>query len=674
MVATTAISSAFSLPVAYIGPGAGFAVVGSFLILFAALALALLSLLALPVRLVANLFRKRAKGRFRKVAVLGLDGLDPRRAARLMDAGMLPNLARLRDTGHFGPLQSTCPPISPVAWSTFATGVNPGKHAIYDFLSRDPATYLPILSSARIGTTSRGKPDVRLLRRSRTFWSLLGERGVSCAALRVPISFPPEPFPGLALSAMCTPDLRGTQGEFTCFQAEPVSQTTGGLRIQIDASSQKIALPLPGPSDSKPVTLYLLPSTSTLVLPDRTSIPLREGEFTPWVSLSFKVGKGLRAQTAKAIARFLPVSLAPETFRLYVTPLNIDPAHPAMPISHPSAFSVYLSKLLGPFATLGLAEDTWALSEGVLDDAAFKTQALDIHAERTAQWLEMLRRTRRGLVTCVFDISDRMQHMFMSPNGTASETASIGGVASASPESSDAELDALYARCDELVGLTLAELGPKDLLIVLSDHGFTSFRRCVHVNAWLRDNGYLAPLDPSAPTEYLRNVDWSKTRAYAFGLSGIFLNLKGREANGIVAQGAEADALRSEIAEKLKQLRDPDTNAPVCRDVYIADSTYSGPYVNQAPDLVVGWYSGYRHSWETAVGRVDGDAVVADNPKHWRGDHCVDRREVPGSLFASRPLDFGGRPPHIMDVAPTMLSLWNIPAPGYMDGEKWTIR
>jgi predicted AlkP superfamily phosphohydrolase/phosphomutase len=678
---------------AYIGPGAGFAVIGSFAILFAALFLGGLTLLSLPFRLVLSLFRRRPAGQFRRCVVIGFDGMDPRRATALMDAGRLPNLARLRDSGMFAPLGSTCPPISPVAWSTFATGVNPGKHNIFDFLSRDLRTCLPELSSVRIVDDAvpagmeacrhgpgripgrggwllrppilRLRPKCQLLRKSRPFWCLLGERGVFSTILRVPVTFPPERFRGLSLSAMCTPDVRGTQGEFTVFQSAPVAgSATGGRRIQVCvepcvAARHRVRTALPGPrlrgrESSVPLevtwesgaTPATSPSHATLRICGQRVV-LRAGAFSPWVRITFRSG----FTRVHAICRFLLVERVPG-FRLYVTPLNIDPEHPAMPVSWPNAYSIYLAKRHGLFATLGLAEDTWALTEGVIDEDAFRQQVSDIHAERTAMFLDALRRTRRGLCACVFDITDRIQHTFM--RNAEGQT--------------NLPIDEAYAACDRLVGETQQLLGPQDVLFVLSDHGFTTFTRGVNVNAWLREQGYLAVREGAGEEDCLRNVDWSRTRAYSFGLAGLHLNLQGRESRGIVLPGAGAQALKDELAARLAELRDPATGRPAVRQVYDAARVYSGPYAGNAPDLVIGWRGGYRHSWETAVGRTDGP-VFADNPGKWSGDHCVDRDEVPGVLFCSRKLGLPARGAHLADLAPTILGLWRIPAPSYMDGE-----
>ncbi len=659
---------------AYIGPGAGFAVMGSFLIFIGALLLGLLILLSLPFRLLFSLFIRRARGRFKRVVIVGLDGMDPRRAKRLMDAGRLPRLKALAEAGHFSPLGSTCPPISPVAWSTFATGVNPGKHQIFDFLSRDLTTCLPLLSSTRITTTKDGGIEAKLLRKSKPFWHILSEKRVSCTALRMPISFPPEPSQGRSLAAMCTPDLRGTQGEFTVFTAAVDSaKTTGGKRLQAQIAGNSASGMLPGPTiDGQVLQIPFKvawkncgPSTRAVLSIAGRKHRVQLGRYSPWIALTFKRGR----TKVHGIARFLLKGVAGE-FCLYVTPLNLDPAHPDMPLSWPKSFSIYLAKLIGPYATLGLAEDTWGLSEGVLSDDDFETQTRDIHTEREAMFFESLRLIRRGFLVCVFDITDRMQHMFIRrpPQPDPEKPLAVD-------EEADERINRVYELCDALIGRTMRKLGKKDLLLVLSDHGFTAFRRCVHLNAWLRDNGYLVE-KPEAlrkqDSDYFANVDWERTRAYSFGLAGVYLNLKGREARGIVSPGAEAAALTAELRDKLAELSDPLTGKRIIRTVYEGAKVYSGPYTANAPELIIGWRSGYRHSWETAVGATGGE-VFSDNEDKWCGDHCMDRLEVPGVLFCNRRIAWEDHPPHLADFAPSMLKLWNIEPPRYMDGKAWTI-
>jgi predicted AlkP superfamily phosphohydrolase/phosphomutase len=670
------------LSLAYIGPGAGMAFLGSFLILAVALGLALLSLLTWPFRCIAlwvKRLRRGVQAKVQRVVVVGLDGLDPGRVRTLMQAGRLPNFQKLGEEGTFTELGTTLPPISPVAWSTFMTGVNPGKHNIFDFLNRDLRTYCPELSSARVTTGNRwnmlaalglGSGPVRLLRKSQPFWKILGDHGVFSTILRVPITFPPERFFGLSLSAMCTPDLRGTQGSYTLFSTDATEceSSLGGLRVHVTCTANRISsrltgppnLPGKSPSDlDVPFTLDINPSQQRgqLRICGQT-VPLKLAEYSDWVRLTFRAGL---FQSVRGLCRFRIEQLTPHV-RIYVTPVNIDPERPALPISHPLYYSIYLAKLHDAFATLGLAEDTWGLNTGAIGEDAFLEQAYSIHAEREAMFFEALRRTRTGLCACVFDASDRIQHMFYrftTPDHPCRPT----------PEETRhaAVIDEMYERMDDLVGRVGKAIGPDTLLLVLSDHGFCDFSRAVHLNAWLRAEGYLVLEPESSGGEYLDGVDWSRTRAYAFGLAGIYINQVGRESQGIVAAGDEAANVRAEIAVKLRHLTDPDrSHKPAIREVYDSRNCYQGPYAENGPDLVVGYHPGYRASWDTAVGRSAGE-TLSDNTRRWSGDHCVDPSAVPGVLFCNRRLRHNEC--SIVDLAPTILDLFGVAAPAYMDGK-----
>lgn len=665
---------------AYIGPGAGITFLGSFFILLAALGLLVVSLLTWPLRFLYLWIRRRGKHRQAlagRVVVVGLDGFDAGRVRRLMDSGRLPNFQKLAQTGTFTPLGTTLPPITPVAWSSFQTGVNPGKHNIFDFLNRDLRTYLPELSAARVVEgQSRGwrrwfgggGATVRMLRKSQPFWKILGEHGVFSTILRVPITFPPERFFGLSLSAMSTPDLRGTQGSFTLFTTDPdeAHATTGGLRIHVNRSGNRVEALLPGPPKpgvGQPVDYQTL--LRIRIFEDRQQIELRAGKErleipvgreSPWLRVEFRVGPFTKVS---GLCRFRLESLRPH-FRLYVSPIHLDPERPAMPISHPLYFSVYLAKLHDSFGTLGLAEDTWALNSGVVGEEAFLEQTWAIHDERERMFFDSLRRMQRGLTVCVFDGPDRIQHMFYRhdvPDHPANRNRDT--------QKHRDVIDGMYARMDELIGRVAAELHEKDVLFVLSDHGFCNFSRGVNLNHWLREHGYLTPKENVESGEYFAGVDWSRTKAYAFGLSGIYINQQGREGQGIVP-ATEAAALRDEIVRKLTGLRDDERNCRAILQVHDCHREYQGPYVVNGPDLVIGYEKGYRASWENAVGQIDGP-LFHDNDRPWSGDHCVDPSLVPGVLFVNRKLSSTAGI-SILDLAPTILRLFGVPFPAYFDG------
>ncbi len=668
---------------AYIGPGAGFAFLTSFFLLFSSLMISCFLLLTWPLRALVRWLRRRkayARGSVRRVVILGLDGLDPTLCEQFMADGELPHLTRLRAQGSFARLRTTSPSISPVAWSSFSTGVNPGRHGIYDFLSRDPRTYLPRLSSTDIGQASRrltlgryaiplGKPRCKLLRKSQPFWKVLGDHGIFSTILRVPITFPPERFHGVLLSGMCVPDLKGTQGTFTFYTSHPDGPNahTGGNRIPVTVDGTRIQSYIPGPINSLSARGEELRLAFNLTL-DRDAegaelevsgrrFRLRQGEYSEWIPLRFKAAPGVRVH---GIARFYLKQVAPHV-ALYLSPVNIDPEKPALPLSHPPVYSIYLAKLLGKFATLGLAEDTWALNERVLDEEAFLTQCELTHAERERMFFQALATTRRGLCVCVFDMPDRVQHMFFRYlNGPPP------GAPSADSQKYRHVIRDLYRRMDVLVGRALAALDEETVLIVMSDHGFTSFRRGVNLNTWLNRNGYLALKDGAHGSEWLQGVDWAGTRAYAMGLGGLYINLKGREARGIVTRGPEYETLKQELVRRLSGLQDDETGEVAIREVFDSAALYTGPYRDEAPDLIVGYAEGYRASWESVVGKVGGRAFE-ENRKSWGGDHCVDPRLVPGVLFCNRAIQ--GENPSIMDLAPTVLALFGVDGPSYLDGK-----
>lgn len=669
---------------AYIGPGAGFAFVSSLLALIGSFILAFFSLLSFPVRLIIRLLKGKSAGRpvFKRVVILGLDGLDPVLYKKFSDAGKLPNLGKLSETGGFSRLQTTCPPISPVAWSTFATGVNPGKHNIFDFLSRNPVTYLPVLSSSKVEGPSRtlkigpfviplGKPRLQFLRKSKSFWTILGEHGIFSQILRVPITFPPERFHGTMLSAMCTPDLRGTQGSFSHYsdRTDTEAAYTGGNRMALTPAeaSGRLSGVIIGPDNSFrpdagpleiPFTVTRDPENDAAVRLEvqKTAIHLGTEQFSDWIPLKFRAGP---LMVVRGMVQFYVKSTDP-SLELYMSPVNIDPEQPALPVSHPFFFSTYLAKRLGRYATLGLAEDTWALNEEVLDETAFLTHAYRIHEERRAQFLHLLDKKHAGVLAAVFDGTDRIQHTFFRYLDD-DHPANRGRDRTAHRHA----IEDIYAAADRLVGETMDRIDDDTLLLVLSDHGFTSFRRGINLNTWLREKGYLSLADDDLSRDYLQNVDWSATKAYASGLAGIYLNLRGREKQGIVSPDGEADELLAEIAAALEGLIDPLSGKKVVSAAFISRKKYNGPYRNSGPDIIVGYQHGYRVSWKAAVGGTDMH-VFEDNIKHWSGDHCVDHRLLPGVLFSNHRFVKDG--PAMHDIAPTVLSLFGITPPRHMDG------
>ena len=671
---------------AYIGPGAGFAVGGSLLVIFTATLSAILALLTWPIRYLFRWIKGRkafARSRVKKFVVLGLDGMDHALATKFIAEGKLPNFKKLQDQGTFKPLHTTVPSISPVAWSSFQTGVNPGKHNIFDFLTRDKHTYMPKLSSVEIhGPTKTinigkyqfgiGKADIRLLRKSIPFWKILGDNGIFSNVLRVPITFPPEKFYGVSLSGMCVPDLRGTQGMFSYYTTNKSTngEHTGGERFLVERigntiKSEVIGSENPMRTDGSimkmPFEVTINDENSAKIKINGNTYDLQKDNYTDWIQLKFKVAPGTKVN---GICKFLLINAEPE-FELYMTPINIDPEKPVMPITHPAVFSTYLAKKQGSFATLGLAEDSWALNEKVLVDEGFIEQCIGMDIEREKMFFDSLDKVDHGLCVCVFDGTDRIQHTFWRDIDDSHPARDQNS------EGRDAITD-LYKRMDELVGRTMEKCQDDDtVFMIISDHGFNSFRRGVDLNRWLEQEGYLKVKEEKRGEKYLTSVDWSQTKAFAIGLTGMFLNIKGRESQGIVEEGEEAEKLRDEIQAKLSKLVDPDTGGSAVLNVYNALKVYRGPYKGEAPDLIVGYNKGYRASWETAIGEVT-ESVFHDNTKAWSGDHCMDPSLVPGVLFCNRKVDTERC--RLMDIGPTVLDMFGVDIPGHMDGKKLAVQ
>lgn len=676
-----------ALPLAYIGPGAGIALVGSFLAVLGALLSAFLVIATWPIRRVFYALRgtrSRHKARTKRVVILGLDGLEPTLTEQFLEEGLLPHLAKLKEQGGYQRLRTTCPPLSPVAWSSFATGSNPGKHNIFDFISRDSNSYRPTMSSVRIREPKRvwklgkyviplSKPEITGLRKSKPFWTVLSESRIFSAVLRVPITFPPDRFSGIQLAAMCVPDLLGSQGTFSYHADHGQEGAThdsdaGGQRILVDRVGREIHSYLKGPENSlradRPdlrIPFVVVPAQGkrpAFLRLAGQSIPLPLAQYTPWVRVAFAVGPGVKVH---GICRFF-LKRFDDGFEMYCSSIQIDPDKPVMPISHPTVYSSYLARQQGPFATLGLAEDTWSLSEGLMDEDAFLRQAYDIHAERESMFFDALGKVRRGMVVCVFDGPDRIQHMFwrfLEPDHPALR----GRMNSHAGAIRD-----MYRRMDELVGRTMQTINADTTLIVMSDHGFTSFQRGVDLNAWLRDEGYLYLLDGAHASDriYLADVDWNRTKAYAIGLAGIFVNEAGREPQGIVQPGDEKQALVREIVAKLTGIRDTHCDKLAVHEAMPREAVYRGPYTEAAPDILVGYAPGYRVSWDAAVGKTSPE-VFCDNRKAWSGDHCIHPDLIPGVLFTNMALD-PNKPARIIDIAPTALDLLGVAKPSYMDG------
>jgi predicted AlkP superfamily phosphohydrolase/phosphomutase len=618
----------------------------------------------------------------KKVIVIGLDGLEPKIVEPMLDRGELPNLSRVRDLGGYSKVRTTYPAQTPVAWSTFATGTNPGGHGIFDFIRRDPQTYLPDLALNRYEQKSAFLPPRAVnYRRGVTVWNLLTDAGIPSVVLRCPCTYPPDNVNGRTLSGMGVPDLRGGLGTATFYTSES-GVTPGEGENVIELSSKPdgmIETHIIGPRNLKrdsarPVDLTFAirltvdRSSRRIIVHsdgDPANLEVQEAEWSDWLRIKFKSGM---LQSVRGMLRFFLVRLEPE-IELYASPVNFDPMAPMFPISSPWEYASELSRKVGTFYTTGMVEDHNGLSNGRFGESAYLDQCERVVREREAMMLHELERLDKGLFFCLFDTPDRIQHMFWrfrEPGHPAnrSDTRDNGDAADMSRV-----IENHYRRCDEIVGRAMASADDQTLFIVLSDHGFNSFQRGIHLNSWLHDNGFLKLCDGISPGEdagdFMRNVDWSGTRAYALGLGSIYLNLHGRERDGTIAPD-DADAVAAEISRGLSGLIDPERGGVAIRSVSARDEIYSGPYAAESPDLVVNFAEGYRVSWATALGGVPA-CLCEDNVRKWGGDHIIDPALVPGVLFMNRAFD--GNAAGLVDLAPTILAALGVPKGSAMEGK-----
>lgn len=619
----------------------------------------------------------------RKLIVLGLDGLEPTLLNRYFAEGRCPNLKALAEEGGYRELATTTPSESPVAWSSFITGQNPGRHGIFDFLHRDPRSYLPRLSIAQTTPAAKGidlgpwhlplePARVTGGRKGRPFWHVVAAAGFPVTVVRVPVTYPPEPFAGKLLASMGVPDLHGSQGTYQYWTTDPEAAGAGHgghatLIATVDGGAELELMPIPDPYrvDRRPVGIpaQLCRNGDTVVITCcKTAIELRPGQWSAWCKVRYRFS--LAANADGWVRWFLQEALP--HLRLYCSPVNIDPERPAVPISHPSGYARELQRAIGPYATLGMAEDTWVLNEKRIDEDGFLAHCQQLIAERTRMLDFELGRFKEGLLICVYDQPDRLQHMFWRV-----EDAGHPAYRAELAERYGNVLRDLYGQLDTIVG-SVRRAQPDADLMVMSDHGCKSFRRAFHVNRWLAGQGYLVH-HTSTPGDdperlHFEGVDWSRTQAYALGLVGIYVNLRGREACGSVAYGTDAERVKCEIRERLSALRDPTTGEAVVNRVLLREEIYRGPQIPDAPDLILAYNAGYRASWQTALGGAPATSLE-DNLLAWSGDHCIDARLVPGVLLSTRRIESAST--HIMDIAPSVLAYFGLDADSRHEGKSF---
>lgn len=561
-----------------------------------------------------------------RTVIIGLDAYDPILFEKLYEQGKLPNLGGLLEGKGYSRFQVANPPQSEVSWTSIATGLNPGEHGMFDFVHRDPASYSLQVSLLPTGRNLGGLQFVRPYN-ARTIFDVAAERGYHSTSLWWPATFPARPeSPVRTLPGLGAPDIQGRLGVGSLFCANsdlPEKQGKTPVFQLKKKGSGHYQGEFEGPrvnSKSGPVNAVL---PLELIVKDDHHVELQLGheihsltlgKWSPILELRFKISW---MASVHAITRIILTQINP-SIQLYALPLQIHPIHPIWRYGTPATFVKEAWQTSGPFLTLGWPQDTTALEDGCINDEQFLALCDSIFEARSALFDHLLGQFREGLLASVFDSLDRIQHMFWRNRPDV--------------------VEAWYLKYDRLVGKTrrMIESQPQGLarLLVISDHGFNTLDQKVHLNHWLIENGYLftqAGMEERA----FKSIDWSRSRAYAIGLNSLYLNLAGREREGIVLP-QQRDGLIQEIQSGLGAWT-ASNHQPVVHQAYSRDQVFHGNFSALGPDILVGYTPGFRASAETGLGAW-GIESLETNHDHWEADHCFDAVGVPGVIFSSSSL------------------------------------
>ncbi len=696
--------------------------------------IALLVFIAIPRRASRDPYEASDGGLVKPLVVLGVDGMDPEILAEVV-ARYPERMANFRwliaQASGIQSLGTSTPPQSPVAWSNFITGMNPGGHGIYDFIHRDLVTRAPAPSTTRTeeGFTLHLPGPYKLdigadspsNRSGEAFWTILRERGVPADIWRIPANFPVEASEGVSFSGMMTPALDSAYGQCTFFTTDPVRKVELGYdkTVQIQEYQgiiENTTLTGPAnpfkegnPNETFAFKLYVDRDADAAILyagdpaDGVEKVVLRPGEWSDFLRLDFQL-LPMGMMNMSGICRFYLRSLSPNV-ELYASAINFDPEAPPAPVSEPSDASAELTKEIGRYYTQGMAEDVNALKNGVLDDREFMQQVTLIHHETVDMLDYALERYvengKQGLLFFYFSEIDLCSHMMWRHGDTehpghdpalaAKDSSSWTGREGSTIADT---VEDMYLRLDPALGRVREALGDDVTIVVMSDHGFAPFHREFSLNTWLVDNGYLVlkeGLEKEKPTNdpqhkdvylFTGQVDWSKTRAYGMGFNGLYLNLEGRELDnpktpedesGIVAPGAEADALLAELKAKLEAAIDPKTGKRPILRCDLAREIYSGTRTSEAPDLLVGYDAGYGNSDASSTGRIPHELLVDNSPAShggklgtFNGNHLMHPDVVPGLLLTNRPVRPGSF--DLEDLTVEILNQYGIEKPEHMHG------
>lgn len=570
---------------------------------------------------------------------------------------------------------------------------------------------------------------VELNRRGISFWDPLLRKGNDVSVYHLPGTYPPPEPEGKGrfrcLSGMGTPDVFGGYGDFTSFESDRITaETVGGGRFvplrpteekytdgevtRVKIHAHRFASKLEGPEnylhrgeakkklaggvkrdedgnvlreDPKHLTLPVVftrdPEADVVKIEFAgQTLVHNQGEWTDWIQFEFDTdipaGAVLGAMQLPtkmpAILRFYVKQVHPN-LKIYTTPMNFDPTRPVNPISTPQDHAAEIAEEDGPYYTTGIPEDNKAVREGALSEADFISQCDLVWDEKFVQTHRHLDQFESGCLFNYVGATDMMQHIFWRDRdpdhpGRLAEQGDIYAET----------INHQYERADQMVGDVLEKMREEDVLMIISDHGFTTFRKGLNVNTWLLDNDYLRLAAPSVRSGkellYKGKISWDRTRAYAIGLNAMYLNMAGREKFGTV-KPSERRALMEEIAQKMLEIED--NGQRVIERIDFVDKLYPeamkdekhGGFRMLAPDFFIGYAEGYRVSWDTSLGGVPREQMEI-NTDRWSGTHCIAPNLTPGIFISNQPIMRDDL--KVSDVAATIVAAFDLPVPNEMIG------
>lgn len=611
-----------------------------------------------------------ATGATKRVLVLGIDGMDYRLTHRMIEAGKLPNCRALAEQGTFLPLQTSMPPLSPVAWTCVQTGMNPGRHGVFDFLVRDPSKvqdgFLPEDGVVQKPSSDRefripftpfvlpNNDKSKLRRKGVPFWDILESHGIPAVVYKMPANYPVSDSQAETLSGMGTPDIEGTYGQYTYITTDPDKylefKDRGRIRkgvvrddslmIRQEEGTENIPS-LTGPVhpykskdtlDAErqiriPFNVYVDSSNQAvaIIVQDQDTV-LNVGEWSPWIKVGFPVIPGF--QTVHGILRFYLKGISPY-LQLFISPIHLAPSSGGLATEN---WDVELEHHCGLYHTKGMSEQTKALSHGVLTIDEYLKQSNLILQEKITALEYLLSQFQEGMLffyVSTLDLDSHTMWRHRDPLHPAHDPAEAKRYGQ--------HLEDRYEMMDILIGWARSQLGPDDVLYVLSDHGFTSFRREVNLPCWLQQEGFLVyeSLVAARTSSMYSGIDWRRTKAFPVGFNGLCVNLAGREAEGYVSPD-EYESLVEEIRSELLAWRDDDGKA-VFKAIYRPSEIYGTPPDGNCPDLVLGYNLGFGPSDASALGTWAEDSI-RDHTEGFSGHHLADFHLIPGVLFSSRTL------------------------------------